>query len=132
MHKSQSLTLTRAVVDIDKSIFEPSMAYTALSRVGKLENIILSSFKQNKLMLTNVNVVKEYQRLDSLPTPGLNNNWATLLLSNQVKTPTSTTVSTSLQTEENNEDYDEYLLGDEVDDSHFQQNVLLGMALLAA
>lgn len=50
IHKSQSMTLDAAVIDIGKNIFAPGQAYTALSRVRDLKsvriiNVAKSAFK---------------------------------------------------------------------------------------
>lgn len=84
IHKSQSLTLDRAVIDCGSSIFAPGMAYTALSRVRKLTDLILLKFDASKLEKINESVAQEYQRLHSLPSPGIQNNWATDLISTQL------------------------------------------------
>lgn len=51
IHKSQGLTLDYVVVDLGPSIFSPSMAYVALSRVKCLEGLFLSSYLRKKIYI---------------------------------------------------------------------------------
>jgi len=81
VHKSQSLTLQKAVVDCGTSMFSAGMAYTALSRVRKLEDLILLNLDVSQLFRTNSIVCNEYRRLEGLHPPGPENNWATTLIS---------------------------------------------------
>jgi hypothetical protein len=43
MHKVQGLTMDRAVIDL-AGVFQPALAYVALSRVRSLSGVALSSF----------------------------------------------------------------------------------------
>lgn len=49
IHKSQGATLDFVCIAIDHTIFEPSMAYVALSRVRSLDSLLLSSLNEDKL-----------------------------------------------------------------------------------
>jgi len=63
IHKSQSMTLDAAIIDLGPSIFECGQAYTALSRVRhmksvKIINIIESSFKTAEEVIKFYNEIK--------------------------------------------------------------------------
>ena len=62
IHKVQGVTLDRAIISIGAEIFEPGMAYVALSRVKKLENVHLIDFDETVLACDEV-CVNEYNRL---------------------------------------------------------------------
>jgi len=62
IHKTQGLSLDSAVIDIGKDIFEPGMAYVALSRVKKLANVHLIEFEASCLGCDDLSVI-EYNRL---------------------------------------------------------------------
>lgn len=49
IHKVQGASLQRAAISIGKDVFEKGMAYVALSRVTKLENVYLISFCSQKV-----------------------------------------------------------------------------------
>ena len=49
INKSQGSTLDYAIIDIGPSIFAPSMAYVALSRVKTLQGLFISSFSPEKI-----------------------------------------------------------------------------------
>jgi len=67
--KSQSVTLPRAVIDCESSFFKSGMAYVALSRVRKMEDLILLRFDQEKLFMKYAKVELEYIRLKCSPMP---------------------------------------------------------------
>ena len=58
IHKCQGLTLTSALIDIGNSVFEPGMAYVALSRVTTLNNVHLIDFEPSKLICNNEAVLE--------------------------------------------------------------------------
>ena len=49
IHKSQGLTLDRAIIDIGSNIFADGQTYVALSRVRCLEGLYLTSFDYSKI-----------------------------------------------------------------------------------
>lgn len=77
IHKCQSLTLPRAVIDIGTKVFgRGGMVYTALSRVRRLEDLLLLGFCPQRIKADEA-VAAEYNRMaESLP-PGPDNEWAT-------------------------------------------------------
>lgn len=62
IHKTQGLSLESAIIDIGTDIFEPGMAYVALSRIKKLKNVHLVAFDPLKLACDEASI-KEYNRL---------------------------------------------------------------------
>ena len=62
VHKVQGLSLDAAVMDLGKDVFEPGMAYVALSRVRTLNGVALLNF-QPKKMTANKRVHEEMARL---------------------------------------------------------------------
>ena len=53
LHKVQGLSLDAAVLNLGDKVFEPGMAYVALSRVRTLDGVALSSFEPERSRLTN-------------------------------------------------------------------------------
>ena len=51
VHRVQGMTLDNAIVSLDEHFFESGMAYVALSRVRKPENLRLIKFEPRKIML---------------------------------------------------------------------------------
>ena len=72
VHKTQGLTLPRASLSLDQSIFSPGQAYVALSRCSRWENIELSSLDLSAF-ITNPDVTLEYQRLENISRSNLYN-----------------------------------------------------------
>ena len=62
LHKVQGLSLDAAVLDLGEKVFEPGMAYVALSRVRTLDGVALSSFEPQKVK-ANKRVHAEMARL---------------------------------------------------------------------
>ncbi len=62
VHKVQGLSLDSAVMDIGKDVFEPGMAYVALSRVRTLNGVALLNFQPRKIT-ANKRVHEEMSRL---------------------------------------------------------------------
>lgn len=62
IHKTQGLSLDSALMDLGCDIFEPGMAYVALSRVKKLKNVHLIDFDSSKLACDSASI-DEYNRL---------------------------------------------------------------------
>ena len=62
VHKVQGLSLDAAVMNLGKDVFEPGMAYVALSRVRTLNGVALLNF-QPKKMTANKRVHEEMERL---------------------------------------------------------------------
>jgi len=62
IHKAQGLTLDKVVIDCGESIFAAGMAYTALSRIRKLEDLLLISFAPHKVRC-GPQVQLEFERL---------------------------------------------------------------------
>ena len=60
IHKSQSMTLDAAVVDLGPSIFEYGQAYVALSRVRDLKSVKVLNILQSSFQ-TNEDVIKFYK-----------------------------------------------------------------------
>ena len=58
----QGLSFDTAVMDLGKDVFEPGMAYVALSRVRTLNGVALLNF-QPKKMTANKRVHEEMARL---------------------------------------------------------------------
>jgi hypothetical protein len=65
IHKSQGLSLSAVMLDLGPDIFEPGMAYVALSRARVLNKVYLIDFDPTSLYCSS-NAVKEYQRLAKL------------------------------------------------------------------
>ena len=72
VHKTQGLTLPRASLSLDQSIFSPGQAYVALSRCSRWENIELSCLDISAF-ITNPDVTLEYQRLENISRSNLHN-----------------------------------------------------------
>jgi len=64
IHKSQGLTLDRAIVDIGKDLFEAGQMYVALSRLKSLEELYLQDFNIDSLKI-NLKVLNYYDKLNS-------------------------------------------------------------------
>ena len=94
------MTLENAVVYCGSRLFKAGMAYTALSRVRKLDDLILSKFKFETLQMENPLVEEEYNRLDGLALPWTSNDWATTIIPIQ---PTSPPEDNKIQLAENEE-----------------------------
>ena len=62
VHKVQGLSLDAAVIDLGVNVFEPGMAYVALSRVRTLGGLALLKFEPMKVK-ANKRVNKEMRRL---------------------------------------------------------------------
>lgn len=62
IHKTQGLSLDAVIIDLGYQIFEPGMAYVALSRARKLDNVYLIDFDPSKI-ICNPNCINEYNRL---------------------------------------------------------------------
>lgn len=62
IHKCQGLSLKAVLLDIGNNIFQGGMAYVALSRAFKLENIYIAAFNPRALNC-NENAFEEYKRL---------------------------------------------------------------------
>jgi len=85
IHKTQGLSLDSALIDIGKDIFEPGMAYVALSRVKKLENVYLCAFEPLCMGCDELSVL-EYNRLKKKFNKGnLINKYTTFGLSKNEK-----------------------------------------------
>ena len=69
VHKVQGLSLDAAVMDLGKDVFEPGMAYVALSRVCTLNGVALLNFEPQK-MTANKRVHEEMARLRQQSTCG--------------------------------------------------------------
>ena len=72
IHKSQGLSLDRAIIDLSSLVFEEGMAYVALSRVRSLSGVHLTAFSPTSIMASRtcveeVNRLRQKYRLD-LPT----------------------------------------------------------------
>ncbi len=62
IHKTQGLSLDAVMIDLGADIFEGGMAYVALSRARKLNNVFLIEFMPEQLYC-NFNAIHEYNRL---------------------------------------------------------------------
>lgn len=62
IHKSQSMTLDAAIIDLGSSIFEYGQAYVALSRVRDLESVQILKVSQ-KSFKTNPKVIQFYNEI---------------------------------------------------------------------
>ena len=62
LHKVQGLSMDAAVLDLGDKVFEPGMAYVALSRVRTLDGVALSSFEPLKVK-ANKRIHEEMKRL---------------------------------------------------------------------
>jgi ATP-dependent exoDNAse (exonuclease V) alpha subunit len=49
VHKSQGLTLKKAVIDLEKKEFAAGLSFVAISRVPTLKNILFSPFSFERL-----------------------------------------------------------------------------------
>ena len=68
LHKVQGLSFDAAVLDLGDRVFEPGMAYVALSCVRTLDGVALSSFEPRKIK-ANKRVHAEMARLRQNSTP---------------------------------------------------------------
>lgn len=64
IHKSQGLTLQRCVIDLSNKIFQPGMAYVALSRVTSLSGISLTKLEPNKIFASK-SVIDYYETIQN-------------------------------------------------------------------
>ena len=64
IHKSQGLTLDKALIDIGYQIFECGQTYVALSRIKSLEGLYLKGFDYKKIII-NKKVQLFYSKLDN-------------------------------------------------------------------
>ena len=64
IHKSQGLTLQRCVIDLSNKIFQPGMAYVALSRVTSLSGISLTKLEPNKIFASK-SVIDYYESIQN-------------------------------------------------------------------
>ena len=62
IHKCQGLTLDAVMIDLGENIFEPGMAYVALSRCRTISNLFLIDLDPSKL-ICNQYCIFEYNRL---------------------------------------------------------------------
>lgn len=70
IHKSQGLSLDGVLVGLGSGIFEPGMAYVALSRARSIKNVHLIDFTNSSLKC-NSKAVQEYNRLRKKYVPSL-------------------------------------------------------------
>ena len=70
IHKCQGLSLYCAIMDLSDQNFSPGMAYVALSRVKRLENLHLISFTPKSIMVSTQSL-QEINRLRKLYRPDL-------------------------------------------------------------
>ena len=73
VHKVQGLSLDAAVIDLGVNVFEPGMAYVALSRVRTLGGLALLNFEPLKVK-ANKRVHEEMERLTGLQLRTLQSN----------------------------------------------------------
>ena len=64
IHKSQGLTLDKAIIDIGKDLFEAGQMYVALSRIKSLDGVYLKEFNINNLKINN-KVLNYYKILEN-------------------------------------------------------------------
>ena len=64
VHKSQGLTLERAIVDCGRDIFSKGQIYVALNRVTSSDRLILFNYSASRIKACNV-AISEYTRLRS-------------------------------------------------------------------
>jgi len=68
VHKTQGITLDRAVLDLGLQLFEAGQAYVALSRVRIREGVALGAFAgKSKVCNINQDVLWYYQGLEFVP-----------------------------------------------------------------
>lgn len=65
IHKSQGLTLDKAIIDIGKDLFEAGQMYVALSRIKSLDGVYLKEFNINNLKINN-KVLNYYKILENI------------------------------------------------------------------
>jgi len=65
IHKAQGLTLQKVVADCGEKVFAPGMAYTAASRVRRLEDLILSDFTPHSFRVNDL-ALQEIERLKGI------------------------------------------------------------------
>ncbi len=63
IHKTQGLSLQKAVIDLGRSIFDAGQAYVALSRVRSLAGVALTQYVSASLENVSPQVSAEYERL---------------------------------------------------------------------
>ena len=71
IHKCQGVTLQNAYIDLSGINWKAGMAYTAISRLTSMAGLFLISFDK-KCIRTDPQIVREYERLRSLPPFQLN------------------------------------------------------------
>lgn len=68
VHKTQGLTMDRAVLDVGDTLFAAGQAYVALSRVRTREGVaLLALASRERICLINQRVLRYYQRLGFVP-----------------------------------------------------------------
>jgi len=70
IHKSQGLTLEHAIIYLGKEVFASGMAYVALSRVKKLENVFITELTRSSIR-ADQSCIEEYNRLRKAFCPHL-------------------------------------------------------------
>ena len=70
IHKCQGLSLDCAMMDLSDQVFSPGMAYVALSRVKRLENVHLIAFKP-QCVIVSTPCIREINRLRQAYCPSL-------------------------------------------------------------
>src|SRR3989337_2788824 len=65
-HKTQSLTLPKVCIALDKNTFSPGQAYVTLSRYPTWDNVEISDPDSSAFMVDQ-EVITEYQRLADIP-----------------------------------------------------------------
>ncbi|PNW69588.1 hypothetical protein CHLRE_45g760847v5 [Chlamydomonas reinhardtii] len=63
IHKTQGLSLHKAVINLGRSVFDAGQAYVALSRVRSLAGVALSQYVSTSLEKVSPQVSAEYERL---------------------------------------------------------------------
>lgn len=70
IHKSQSMSLNKCIIDVGNTIFSCGQTYVALLRVSSLSGLYLINFDLSKIK-SQAAAIKEYNRLRSIYRPDL-------------------------------------------------------------
>ena len=70
IHKCQALSLDCALMDLSDEVFSPGMAFVALSRVKRLENLHLIEFNPQSIIISSKSL-QEINRLQQTYCPNL-------------------------------------------------------------
>ncbi len=78
IHKCQGLSLDCAMMDLSDEVFSPGMAYVALSRVKRLENLHLIAFNPQSVIVSSNSLqeINRFRQTYTNSTPTFNQSCA--------------------------------------------------------